>query len=69
MLNNYIALGLPLTPESPDDDVAVARKAAEIIRESEEQSMLSFSKDDCAPKDRYVSFLHKIRLYDEGGLL
>ncbi|XP_031558511.1 uncharacterized protein LOC116294954 [Actinia tenebrosa] len=43
--------GLPLTPESPDDDVAVARKAAEIMRESEEQSMLSFNKDGCVSKD------------------
>jgi len=39
--------GLPLTPESPDDDVAVARKAEEIIRESEVQcSFLGYNHKD-----------------------
>ena len=33
---------MPLTPESPEDEIALARKAAEIIKETEQQSFLGY---------------------------
>ncbi|XP_032220030.2 uncharacterized protein LOC5519324 [Nematostella vectensis] len=39
--------GMPLTPESPEDEVITARKAAEIIKETEEQAMLVAHVQSC----------------------
>ena len=40
---------MPLTPSCPEDDVALAKKAAQIIKETEEQGLL---RDQHSTADR-----------------